>query len=53
MRTTIVQMLRLGRSYSVKLGCGCKFRATLEEARRDQLWIGKTVMCAECGEERG
>ena len=52
MNTTIVRMLRLGAGYSVWLGCGCKFRATLDEARRDQLYIGKRMTCIECGEER-
>ena len=53
MKTTIVQMLRFGRSYRVRLGCGCKFEATLEDAKRGQLFIGKPVTCAECGEGRG
>ena len=52
MTTTIVRMLRLGAGYSVWLGCGCRFRATLDEARRDQLWIGKAVTCAKHEEER-
>ena len=46
--TTIVRMLRLGRSYKVKLECGCAFTATLEEAQRDQLFIGKRVRCGTC-----
>lgn len=50
MKTTIVRMLRLGRSYKVKLGCGCAFPATLEDAQRDQLFIGKRVRCEVCGE---
>lgn len=53
MSTTIVRMLRLGRGYRVWLGCGCKFTATLDEAHRGQLFIGKPFTCAECGEERG
>lgn len=49
MKTSIVRMLRLGRSYSVTLECGCKLHVTPEEAQRDQLFIGKTVTCQECG----
>lgn len=52
MRTTIVRMSRFGRGYSVKLECGCLLRVTLEEAEREQLFIGKAVDCVECGEER-
>ena len=52
MRTTITHMLRFGRSYRVKLGCGCTLSVTLEDARRDQLYIGKAMYCVECGEER-
>ena len=37
----------------MKLGCGCAFRVSADEARRDQLFIGKAMTCAECGEERG
>jgi hypothetical protein len=44
----VIQMLRFGRAYSVKLACGHKLRATVEEAHRDQLFIGKMVRCAEC-----
>jgi hypothetical protein len=51
-RTAIIQMLRFGRSYRVKMGCGCVFHATFDEARRDQLFIGKSMTCVECGEER-
>ena len=47
--TAIAQMLRFGRAYSVTLACGHKFRATPEEAARDQLFIGKPVECRECG----
>jgi hypothetical protein len=39
-------MLRLGHGYKVKLGCGCAFWATPDDVQRDQLWIGKTMMCA-------
>lgn len=52
MRTTIVQMLRFGRFYDVKLGCGCTFRVSGDDAKRDQLFIGKAMTCVECGEER-
>lgn len=51
MRTTIAQMLRFGGTYRVKLACGCDYRATLAEAARDQLFIGKPVTCAKCGGE--
>lgn len=53
MRTTIVRMLRLGRFYNVKLGCGCAFQASADEAKRNQLFIGKAMTCETCGEERG
>ena len=52
MTTTITRMLRLSAGYSVWLGCGCKFRVTLDEAQRDQLFICKRMTCIECGEER-
>lgn len=52
MSATIVRMLRLGRSYKVKLSCGCAFSATLEEAERDQLFIGKAFLCAKHGGAR-
>jgi hypothetical protein len=32
----------------VTLACGHKFSATVDEAARDQLFIGKRVRCAEC-----
>ena len=46
--SAIVQMLRFGRMFSVTLACGHKFRATPEEARRDQLFVGRMVRCKEC-----
>jgi hypothetical protein len=49
--TEITQILRFGRAYSVALACGHKFRATPEEAQRDQLCIGKMVRCHECEEK--
>lgn len=52
MRTTIIQMLRFGGFFSVKLECGCRFRVSAETARRDQLFIGKPMDCADCGAER-
>ena len=50
--TAITQMLRFGRAYSVTLACGHKFRATVDDAKRDQLFIGKPVECAECQGEQ-
>lgn len=44
----IIQMLRFGHAYSVQLECGHKFRATVDEAKREQLCIGKPVKCQEC-----
>jgi hypothetical protein len=43
----ITQMFKFGRTYSVLLACGHKFRATREEAGREQLFIGKMVRCKE------
>lgn len=45
----IIRMLRFGSGRTVKLEWGCGFRATLDEALRDQLVIGKPVTCLECG----
>ena len=48
--TAIIQMLRFGRAYSIRLACGHRLRATLEEAASGQLFIGKKVRCGECQE---
>jgi len=53
MRTTITGMSRFGGGWMVRLGCGCSYRVTRDEAKKDQLFIGKTMTCVECGEERG
>ena len=50
--TAITRMLKFGRTYSVKLVCGHQFRATVDEAERDQLCIGKGIECAECRAEQ-
>jgi hypothetical protein len=42
-------MFKFGRTFSVLLACGHKFRAAREEAAREQLFIGKMVRCKECG----
>jgi hypothetical protein len=42
------QMFKFGRAFSVLMACGHKFRATREEAARDQVFIGKVVRSKEC-----
>jgi hypothetical protein len=46
--TAIISMLRFGSRFSVTLACGHKFSASADEAKRDQLFIGKPVECREC-----
>ncbi len=45
--TAIIQMLRFGRKYHVRLACGHTLHATTEEAAREQLFIGKMIRCAD------
>jgi hypothetical protein len=51
--TTILRMSKFGRGYTVALECGHKLHATAEDARRDQLFIGKMVACKDCATREG
>jgi len=51
--TGIIRMSRFGRGYTVALECGHKFQASLEETKKDQLFIGKRVACKECQDRAG
>jgi hypothetical protein len=52
MKSAITRMLRFGRKYSVALDCGHKLEISLEDAAREQLFIGKRVECAACAREQ-
>lgn len=44
--TTITQILRFGRLYTVKLDCGCSRRGlSMDDVKREQLFVGKAVEC--------
>lgn len=43
---TILHILNFGRTWTVKLDCGCNRRGlTSDEIEREQLYVGKRVDC--------
>jgi hypothetical protein len=47
----ITRMLDFTR-YVIVLSCGHRFEVTKEDAKNQQLFIGKRIVCAECEQPR-
>ena len=48
--TNILRLLRMGsQEYRVHLACGHSYSVPVAELDRQQLYIGKRVVCRECG----
>ncbi len=46
---TIDRMNRFGRNYTIRLSCGHSMTRTPEEAKDEQLYVGKRIDCPWCG----
>jgi hypothetical protein len=51
--STIIRMLRFGRTYRIHLDCGHVMERTQDETKLQQLYIDKQIGCAQCAAERG